>query len=215
MYMPLFLFIKKKKNQGNPVDVRIQQDVQEFFNILTDRIENELKPTQFRRLLQDCFGGKVVNQMICQGGCGSVREREQDFMMISLPIKSRVNMKESLDAYVQPEQLEGVHCDACNKKCNTLKREVLHQLPNSLFVHLKRFELNFETFRHEKSNQRFEFPDEIDLEPYTKEGLDRLEKVKASQNDTNVQVPSPYAMHPPEYYKYKLVGVTVHTGSAN
>jgi len=203
-----------KDETGNPVDVRIQQDVQEFFNIFTDRIETELKGTKFRYLLQDCFGGKVVNQMICQGGCGSVREREQDFAMISLPIKSRANMKESLDAYAQPEQLEGVQCDTCNKKCNTLKREVLYKLPNTIFVHLKRFELNFETFRHEKSNQRFEFPEELDLEPYTKEGLQRLEKIKEAETNPNVEVPNLYSVHPPEYYKYRLVGVTVHTGSA-
>jgi len=42
-------------------------------------------------------------------------------------------MKESLDAYVQPEQLDGVECDSCNKKCNTLKREVLCTLPNTIF----------------------------------------------------------------------------------
>ncbi|ETO16136.1 Ubiquitin carboxyl-terminal hydrolase family protein, partial [Reticulomyxa filosa] len=210
-----FFFLPFKILQGRPIDVRVQQDVQEFFNILTDRIENELKGTKFRYLLQDCFGGKVVNQMICQGGCGSVRERQQDFVMISLPIKNRTNMKESLDAYVQPEQLEDVQCEACNKKCTTLKREVLYKLGNSVIVHLKRFELNFETFRHEKSNQRFEFPEELDLEQYTKEGLDRLEKVKIAESNPNVEVPQQYSVHSPEYYKFRLTGVTVHTGSAD
>ncbi|ETO14021.1 Ubiquitin carboxyl-terminal hydrolase family protein [Reticulomyxa filosa] len=220
-----------KDETGNPVDVRVQQDVQEFFNILTDRLENELKGSQFRYLLQDCFGGQVVHQMICQGGCGKVREREQDFAMLSLPIKNRANMKESLEAYVQPEHLEGVECDTCNKKCNTLKREVLNKLPNTVFVHLKvkkkkcaliennnnkkRFELNFETFRHEKSNQRFEFPEELNLEPFTKEGLNRIEKAKIAELNPNVEVPQPYSAHPEKYYKYKLVGVTVHSGSAD
>jgi len=46
--------------------------------------------------------------MICQGGCNKVREREQEFVMLSLPIKNRNNMQESLDAYVQSERLEGV-----------------------------------------------------------------------------------------------------------
>jgi len=67
------------------------------------------------------------------------------------------------------------------KKCKTLKRQVLHILPNTIFFHLKRFELNFETFRHEKSNQRFEFPEEINLEPYTREGLARRENEKKTR----------------------------------
>merc|ERR1712130_223886 len=85
-------------------------------------------------------------------------------------------MKESLEAFVQSETLDGVTCDHCAKKTTTLKRQVLHTLPNTIFFHLKRFELNFKTFRHEKSNQRFEFPLDIDLEPYTKEGLIRRDK---------------------------------------
>src|SRR5256885_1142141 len=42
-----------------------------------------------------------------------------------------------------------------------------------MIMHLKRFELNFETFQHEKLNNRFDFPLVINLEPYTKEGLAR------------------------------------------
>merc|ERR1712129_367074 len=78
----------------------------------------------------------------------------------------------------------GVTCDFCAKKTTTWERQVLHILPNTIFFHLKRFELNFETFRHEKSNQRFEFPLDIDLEPYTKEGLIRIDKeAKKAQAD--------------------------------
>merc|ERR1712228_868797 len=165
-----------KDETGRPIDVRIQQDAQEFFTILADRIETELKDTKYRYLLQDVFTGQVSHQMICQGGCNKTRENKQPIPMISLAIKNRVNMKQSLEAFVQPETLDGVTCDFCQKKTQTLKRQVLHTLPNTIFFHLKRFELNFETFRHEKSNQRFEFPLDIDLEPYTKEGLIRRDK---------------------------------------
>ena len=82
----------------------------------------------------------------------------------------------SLEAYVKAERLEGVQCD-------TLKREVLFKLLNKVFFHLKRFELIFETFRHEKPNQRFEFLEEIELEPYTREGLDRIDKENKEKNN--------------------------------
>merc|ERR1712173_250276 len=224
-----------KDETGRPVDVRIQQDAQEFFTILADRIETELKDTKYRYLLADTFGGQVVHQMICQGGCNKTRGRTQPFPIISLPIKNRTNMKESLEAFVQSETLDGVTCDHCAKKTKTLKRQVLHALPNTIFFHLKRFELNFETFRHEKSNQRFEFPLDVDLEPYTKEGMIRLDKEKKKQqaeekkddkeenkNDQQQQDDAnaadgddeKYSVHPPEYYQYELVGIVVHTGSA-
>jgi len=224
-----------KDENGRPVDVRIQQDAQEFFTILADRIETELKDTQYRYLLQDSFGGQVAHQMICQGGCSKTRENTQPMPMISLPIKNRSNMQESLEAFVQSEELDGVSCDHCQKKCSTLKRQVLHTLPNTIFFHLKRFELNFETFRHEKSNQRFEFPTEIDLEPYTREGLRRreAEQQQAAEqeqdnknDDDGNNAPEQkqaadgnddtraYSVHPKEYYQYHLVGVVVHTGSA-
>ena len=37
--------------------------------------------------------------------------------------------------------------------------------------HLKRFELNFDTFRREKVNDAFPFPKFLNMYPYTKEGL--------------------------------------------
>ena len=94
------------------------------------RIETQLKNTKFEYLLQDCFGGKVSNQMICQGGCNKIREREQDFQMISLPIKGRESMCERLESH---EMLDGVNCDHCNKKTQTERLEVLKELPNTMF----------------------------------------------------------------------------------
>ena len=40
-------------------------DVDEYFNMLFDKLEKCLKGTQQERILQECFGGKVVNQIIC------------------------------------------------------------------------------------------------------------------------------------------------------
>lgn len=61
-----------------------------------------------------------------------------------------------------------------------------------------------------KLNDRCEFPFELDMEPYTQEGLEAIEKRKDPEF-TDVIDP----IHPPEYYKYKLKGVVVHMGTAD
>src|SRR5690242_4436432 len=153
--------------QGNPVNVRVQQDAQEFLQVFCDRIETALKVTSFKSLLKDSFVGKLSNQMLCIGGCNSVREQEEDFVTVSLQVASKNSMQESLEAFVDSEILQGVNCDVCMRKCDYDRRVVLKELKNTVIFHLKRFQLNWETFMNEKLNTRFEFPLEINLEPYT------------------------------------------------
>jgi len=49
-------------------------------------------------------------------------------------------------------------------------------LPNTLILHLKRFEFNFDTMHKVKLNDYCEFPDSLDMFPYTREGLASMEK---------------------------------------
>lgn len=53
--------------------------------------------------------------------------------------------------------------------------------------------------RNVKINESCEFPMQLNMEPYTVEGLQRRE--------TEGEVP---ALHPPWYYQYELVGIVVH-----
>lgn len=227
-----------KDESGNPVDVRVQQDAQEFFNVFVDRIENRLKGTPQAETVRKVLIGQITNQMICLGGCGTVRERQDDFYTVSVPVSSKANLHESLEALVNPELLSGVNCDHCGKKTDTHMRTVLSKLPNSIVFHLKRFQLNFETFMNEKLNNRFEFPMEINLEPFTREGMIRSdtkknptatpagnENVSSVEDDgKGVETKAPsevedsnediYTVHPKEYYEYQLVGIVIHVGNA-
>lgn len=47
---------------GNPTNVLIQMDVDEFFNQLIDRVEERLKPTSQKNLIKNIFGGKFITQ---------------------------------------------------------------------------------------------------------------------------------------------------------
>lgn len=64
-----------KDFDGNPVNVSIQQDAQEFLNMLFDRLEKGLSQTPFKQLLHSIYGGTSCNQLICSN-CKNVKERE-------------------------------------------------------------------------------------------------------------------------------------------
>ena len=204
-----------KDENGQPINPRIQQDAQEFFNVLCDRVEKTLKGSPHAGLMQHVFGGKLVNQVICHGGCTKDRERDEDFYCVSLQVQNLPTMKESLESYVLGEKLSDFNCDACGKKTEITKRAVIGKLSRTMIFHLKRFELNWQTFQHEKLNNRFEFPMEIDLEPYTKEGVHRKEMADRAGRGEELTVPAQYSVHPKEYYQYKLFGILVHSGSAS
>ena len=96
--------------------------------------------------------------------------------------------------------------------------------------HLKRFELNFDTFRREKVNDAFPFPKFLNMYPYTKEGLTGHgqglglgQTTTATASGTSTSGGGVKAgggvgggstsPRPPAYYQYELAGVVVHTGT--
>ena len=46
-----------KDMDGQPTNTAIQQDTEEFFNIFMDRVEEQLKPTPQKYLLNTIFNG--------------------------------------------------------------------------------------------------------------------------------------------------------------
>ena len=60
-YNPFDFCFSFKDFDGNPTNTSIQQDCQEFLNILFDRLENMLRPTPQKYLLQSVFGGKTCS----------------------------------------------------------------------------------------------------------------------------------------------------------
>ena len=166
--------------EGQCMQQNVQMDVNEFANILFDQVERELKahrsPQQL--LLQEVYGGKVSNQLICQE-CGNRNERDEDYFMLSLDVKNQHSITHSLSMYTEGELLQGDNkatCTRCDKKVDTLKRVCIKHLPPHLILHLKRFEFDLDSMRKYKVNDFCEFPMELDLFPYTKEGLEQKER---------------------------------------
>ena len=105
----------------------------------------------------------------------------EPFRAISLQVKNKHTVQESLKYYVKGEMLEGdnaYYCEKCEKKVNTLMRCCIKRMPNILFLVLKRFEFDFETMQKIKVNDYCEFPTELDMSPYSQQELARQDLIK-------------------------------------
>lgn len=154
-----------KDAEGKPTNVRVQQDSQEFLNMLFDRLENLLKPTSQKYLLQSIFGGQTCNIMVCKN-CGNTRKVFEDFYNLSLEVADQKSVYTSLDKLVAKGIISDYSCDACNQRVDLQRRTVLASLPNVLIVHLQRIVFDFETFQNKKLNNRIEFPNVLNLRPF-------------------------------------------------
>ena len=133
-------------------------------------------------------------------------ESSEPFYTISVDIKEKKDLKEALNSFVGGELLEGESaylCSDCKKKVRALKRTSIKRLSPTLIIHLKRFEYVVERQAHRKLSDYFEFPIELDVQPYTKEGL--IFNEKGTRDD----------LKDPSFYKYELVGILVHSGHAD
>ena len=103
-------------------------------------------------------------------------------------------------------------CENCQQKVDVEKRQLIADPPNVLIVNLQRIIFNFDTFQNDKINTHFEFPNILNLKEYsfksvmTSEGRD--------QNELYNETTSHLMDIPDDEYVYKLVGVTIHRGTA-
>lgn len=183
-----------KDFQGEPVNVSLQQDAQEFVNMIFDKLENSLKTTPFHNLLENVYGGRSTYQLICSE-CGSKKEREELFYSLSLEVKNMKSIYESLDKYIAGEVISDYFCEKCNKKSTITKRSCLSKFPNVLIVHLQRIVFDLDTFQNEKISTRLEFPVDLDLYNYSYSKLEGVPQTGA-------------------FHKYRLTGVIIHVGTA-
>ncbi|XP_014240200.1 probable ubiquitin carboxyl-terminal hydrolase FAF-X [Cimex lectularius] len=206
-YIPKGLW-KHFKLQGEPVNLREQQDAVEFFMSLVESIDDALKALGQEQIMSKILGGSYSDQKICKG-CPHRYSKEEPFSVISVDIRNQSTLQDSLEQYVKGELLEGAdayHCDKCNKKVVTVKRLCVKKLPPILTIQLKRFEYDYERVCAIKFNDYFEFPRVLDMEPYTVSGLAKIEgEVDCDYNECPKDVST----------KYHLSGIVVHSGQAS
>lgn len=66
---------------------------------------------------------------------------------------------------------------------DTIKRLCVKRLPPILVIQLKRFDYDYERECAIKFNDYFEFPRELDMEPYTVAGLAKIEGESMEEED--------------------------------
>ncbi|PRP87509.1 ubiquitin domain-containing protein [Planoprotostelium fungivorum] len=218
-YNPVQLCTTLKDYEGRAINTSVQMDCNEFSNMLFDHLESSLKGTHQEHLLKNVFSGTLCNQLICKE-CPHSSERDEPFYTLSVEISRQKDINQSLKSFIKGEMLvddNKYFCDKCNRAVETLKRCVIKDLPNMLLLHLKRFEFDYEKMKHIKLNDRCEFPMVLDMEPYTKEGVASAEQADGTtrqemgENDVGRETED----RVPSYYQYELVGVVVHSGTAD
>uniref|UniRef100_A0A4W5PNF5 ubiquitinyl hydrolase 1 n=1 Tax=Hucho hucho TaxID=62062 RepID=A0A4W5PNF5_9TELE len=210
-------FWKQFRLWGEPVNLREQHDALEFFNSLVDSLDEALKALGHPAMLSKVLGGSFADQKICQG-CPHRYECEESFTTLNVDIRNHQNLLDSMEQYVKGDLLEGAnayHCEKCNKKVDTVKRLLIKKLPPVLAIQLKRFDYDWERECAIKFNDYFEFPRELDMEPYTVAGVAKLEGDDVNPENQVIQQNEPSDPEPPGSSKYRLVGVLVHSGQAS
>ncbi|KAF7658511.1 hypothetical protein LDENG_00011430 [Lucifuga dentata] len=210
-------FWKQFRLWGEPVNLREQHDALEFFNSLVDSLDEALKALGHPAMLSKVLGGSFADQKICQG-CPHRYECEESFTTLNVDIRNHQNLLDSMEQYVKGDLLEGAnayHCEKCNKKVDTVKRLLIKKLPPVLAIQLKRFDYDWERECAIKFNDYFEFPRELDMEPYTVAGVAKLEGDDVNPENQVIQQNDASDPTPPGSSKYRLVGVLVHSGQAS
>lgn len=179
------------------INIHNQMDVEEFFNLLNDRWEGQLRSHDAVRRFRSFYGGQLVTQTKSKE-CEHISEVLEPFSAIQCDIKGKKTLFESLEAYVDGEHMEGDNkykCSTCDRHVDAVRRSCLKEIPDSLIFHLKRFDFNLRTQSRSKINDYFAFPNRINMRPYTVE----------------------YLSNSPEGFSedwFELVGVLVHAGTA-
>lgn len=122
-----------------------------------DKIENSLKPTPFKNLLYDVYGGKQINLIECSS-CGNLRTRDEIFYNLSLEVKNLKNISEGIEKLITEDIISDYKCENCQQKCDVIKRTLIKECPNVLIVHLQRIIFDLDVLMNVKVNTWYDFP---------------------------------------------------------
>ena len=194
-YDPTDFVFSFKDYDGAPTDSLVQCDAQEFLGRFINQIEDDLKSTNYKYILNNIFGGEIHQILTCQNPeCNLTKTQKEVINLLSLDIKNCSNLNQCLAKFIQEENIDDYNCEKCKLKVSYTKNVLINKLPNILIIHLQRISFNYQTFELEKINTKVDFSREINLKNYT---------TKFDNNSISN-----------ENFEYSLIGVIVHSGTA-
>ncbi|OHT14107.1 hypothetical protein TRFO_03123 [Tritrichomonas foetus] len=164
-----------------PFDIRIQEDAEEFLHILLDKLP---------KYVTEPLSGKNTNTF--EGiSVNFERTLEEEFYTISIPLSD--SFSESMKTFTKPIIF------ANNNKYNAenlgkidAKRTTkIIKLPDTLIIHLKRFDFDVKQGKRTKLNDEFNFPDKFNI-------LDYFPDIELNNDQTT----------------FILTGIVTHSGTA-
>ena len=178
-------------------DSFMQHDVQELNRVLCEKLEEKMKGTSVEGTIAKLFEGHTVNYINCVD-VEYKSERKEAYLDLQLDVKGCKDVYASFDKYVEVEKMDGDNkYRAEGHGLQDADKGVLFTaFPPVLQLQLKRFEYDFNRDAMVKINDRYEFPEELDLDA----GDGKYLTPDADRSVRN---------------KYLLHSVLVHSGGVN
>ena len=147
------------------MDAFTQHDVQELNRVLCEKLEEKMKGTRVDKTIDHLFQGHVVNYIECIN-VDYKSTRKESYLDLSLIVKGCKDVYESFDKYVEVETLDedNQYQAEGHGKQDARKGILFKSFPPVLQLQLKRFEYDFMRDMMVKINERYEFPEVLDLD---------------------------------------------------
>nr|CAB3267570.1 ubiquitin carboxyl-terminal hydrolase 7-like [Phallusia mammillata] len=149
------------------LDSFMQHDVQELSRVLLDNVELKMKGTCVEGTIPGLLEGKFKSYVKCKN-VDYVSSREESFFDVQLIVKGNKNIQESFKNYVKPDTLDGDNkFDAGDFGMQEAEKGIIFKyFPSVLHLQLLRFQYDPVSDMYVKTNDRYEFPEVLNLDEF-------------------------------------------------
>jgi ubiquitin carboxyl-terminal hydrolase 34 len=198
-----------------PLNTSEQKDMQEFFTDLVSKLEECASPN-LKALIKRLFAGTITN-LVMSLDCEHVSCVLEPFYTVRCQVAGMRDLTDALNEITVKDTLEGDNmytCSKCGKKVRAEKRACFRQLPQILCFNTMRYTFNMVTMLKEKVNTHFSFPMQLNMSGYMEKNLIGANTEQVEASVSNGATSSSTNSDEEESFVYDLIGVTVHTGTA-
>lgn len=202
-------FCKVYTMDHQPLNICEQKDMTEFFTDVISKLEE--MTIDLKDMMKRNFSGLQSNNVVSLD-CPHISQTTEEFYTLRCQVSDMRDLYESLNELTVKDTLEGdnmYNCSKCGKKVRAEKRACIKKLPKILCFNTMRYTFNMITMTKEKVNTHFSFPLTLDMAPYLEKNL----LVITDKHDGEVKIEDDE--EDSKSTKYELIGVTVHTGTAD